>query len=140
MPRSFLSTSLVSLALAASGLAVAAPAADAAWSRPGELVKYRVCKDTVDGGDTWAITSRVRRYYRTPDARAGLEVRTGSRTEARRGSGWLDRGEVWVSTVRVARSPRVRVVVWQEAGDRDSVIGTAAEAVELRPQRIRRCG
>ena len=140
VPRSSVSTLLVSLALAASGLAVTSPAAEAAWSRPGDLVKYRVCKTSVDGGDAWALTSRVRRYYRTPDARAGIEVQRGSRTVARWGSGWLDRGEVRVSTVRVAKSPKVRVYVWQEAGDRDAVTGTAAEARVLRPSRIRRCG
>ena len=42
--------------------------------------------------------------------------------------------------MRVAKSPKVRVYVWQEAGDRDAVTGTAAEARVLRPSRIRRCG
>lgn len=140
MPRSSVSTLLVSLALAASGLAVTSPVAEAAWSRPGDLVKYRICKTSVDDGDAWAFTSRVRRYHRTPDARAGLEVVRGSRTVARWGSGWLDRREVRVSTVRVAKSPTVRVRVWQEAGDQESVTGSAAEARVLRPGRIRRCG
>jgi hypothetical protein len=139
MPRSALTTVLVALALAVSTLGVTSTAAEAAWSRPGELVKYRVCR--ADGpGDTWVFTSRVRKYFRTPDARASLSAYADDERVARWRTGWLDRGEVRISRVRVTRSPGVRVVVSQEAGDRDSAIGTSAESTVLRPRRIQRCG
>lgn len=139
MPRSALTTVLVALALAASTLGVTTTAAQAAWSRPGELVKYRVCR--ADGpGNTWVLTSRVRKYYRTPDARASLAAYAADERVARWRTGWLDRGEVQISRVRVRRSPEVRVVVTQEAGDRESDIGTTAESLVLKPRRIQRCG
>ena len=84
MPRSVLTTvlttGLVALALAASTLVVAPTAAQAAWSRPGDLVKYRVCK--TGAGDHWILTSRVRKYWRTPDARASLSAWSGGRASA----------------------------------------------------------
>lgn len=138
MPRSVLTTVLVALALAASTLAIAPTAAQAAWSRPGDLVKYRVCK--TGGGDHWVLRSRVRKYWRTPDARASLSAYAGNERVGRWRSGWLERGEVEISRVRVAKSPKVRVVVTTEAGDRDSDIGTASESMMLKPKRIKRCG
>ncbi len=138
--RTTLSSLLLSCALALTGLAATAPAADAAWSRPADLVKYRVCKDSVDQGTRWAFTTRVRRYYRTPDARASISAFSGSRQVARWDSGWLDRGEVQISTVRVKKSPKVRVYVQTEAGDLSSDTGTSAEGIVLKPRKIRRCG
>lgn len=139
VPRKLLSTTLVTLALAATGLSVTTPA-EAAWTRPGDLVKYRLCKVSADGGDTWVFTSRVRRYYATPDARAGLTVLNGQRQVARWRTGWLDRGEVELSRVRVERSPKVRVVISEEAGDRGSDTGTTAQARVVDPRTVRRCG
>ena len=137
MPRSSPTTALVALALAASTLVAAPTAAQAAWSRPSEIVKYRVCK--TGSGDQWVLTSRVRRYWRTPDARASLAAYAGDERVARRRTGWLDQGEVEVSRVRVTRSPKVRVYVTTEAGDRESDIGTTRESVLLEPRRIKRC-
>jgi hypothetical protein len=82
----------------------------------------------------------VRRYARTPDARASLSAHSGTERVARWRTGWLDRGEVEISRLRVEKSPKVRVVITTEAGDRDSDIGTASEAVLLKPKRIKRCG
>lgn len=138
MPRPVLTTALVAFALAASTLVITPSTAQAAWSRPGDLVKYRVCKTAA--GDQWVLTSRVRRYARTPDARASLSARAGDERVARWRTGWLDRGEVEISRVRVERSPKVRVLVTTEAGDRDSDIGTASESVLLTTKRIKRCG
>jgi len=47
--------------------------------------------------------------------------------------------ELQISTVRVEKSPQVRVTIWQEAGDRDSSIGTALEMNALEPHKIRHC-
>ncbi len=138
MPRSVLTTALLALALAAPTAAVTSAPAEAAWSRPGDLVKFRVCKTRV--GDTWAFRSRVRKYARTPDARASLAAYAGDERVARWRTGWLEAGEVEISRVRVARSPELRVYVSQEAGDRDSDIGTTREAMVLDPRRIRKCG
>ncbi len=134
------STTVLSLALATTGLAATTSAAEAAWSRPGDLVKYRVCRDTTASGDHWVFTSRVLRYHRTPDARASISVHTGNRRVARWRTGWLDRGAAEVATVRARKAPGVRVVLTMEAGDRDSDIGTASEGYVLRPSAIRRCG
>lgn len=140
VPRKLLSTTLVSLAMATTSLAVTTPAADAAWSRPADLVKYRLCKTTVDRGDTWVFTSRVRRYHATPDARAAISALSGNRRVAHWRTGWLDRGEVEISRVRVPTSPQVRIVIEEEAGDRDSDIGTTAQATTVDPRDVRRCG
>ncbi|MFD1946589.1 hypothetical protein [Nocardioides aestuarii] len=138
MPRTVLTTVLVALALAASTPAVTPTAAQAAWSRPVDQVSYRLCK--TGAGDHWVLKSRVRKYWRTPDARASLSAWSGHERVARWRTGWLDRGEIEISKVRVAKSPRVRVAIATEAGDRDSDIGTSSEAALLRPRRIKRCG
>jgi diaminopimelate epimerase len=54
-------------------------------------------------------------------------------------SGWLDKGEVQISVVRVQKSSKVRLTIWEEAGDRDSSIGTATSASNLKPKKIRHC-
>ncbi len=140
MPRPNLSTSLVALLLAASSLAVTSTAAEAAWTRPGDLVKYRVCKANDPGSDVWVFRSRVRKHFRTPDARASFSAYSGNQRVALWRTGWLDRGEVEVALVRVRKSSGVRVYISQEAGDRESSIGTSLEAVALKPGRVRRCG
>lgn len=136
MPR-YLIAALVTFALLAVGLA--ATPAQAAWSRPGDLTKYRVCRASVDGGDGWRFVSKVRRYAHTPDARAGIRVYSGHEVEAHWSSGWLTRGETEIWTVRVPKSKRILVQIWQEAGDRDSSIGTATEITVLKPKKIKHC-
>lgn len=137
MPRTLFATVLATFALVVGGL-VSAPA-QAEWSKPGELTRYRLCRAPADGGDAWRFVSKVRKYAGTPDARAGIAVYAGSDRKARWSSGWLKKGEVQVGIVRVKKSPEVRVYVWQEAGDRDSSVGTAAETVRIKPKKIRRC-
>lgn len=137
MPRTLFATVLATFALVVGGL-VSAPA-QAEWSKPGELTRYRLCRAPADGGDAWRFVSKVRKYGRTPDARAGIQVYSGSDRKARWSSGWLRKREVQISTVRVPKSPRVRVHVWQEAGDRESPVGTALQLTVIKPKKIRRC-
>ncbi len=137
MPRHLI-TALMTFSLLASGLLVATPA-QAAWSRPGDLTKYRVCRAAADHGEAWRFVSKLRRYASTPDARAGIRVYTANKLDARWSSGWLDQGETQISTLRVPKSKKVRVQIWQEAGDTDSSVGTAAELTVLKPKKIRHC-
>lgn len=137
MPRTLFTTALATFVLIVGGL-VLAPA-QAEWSQPGDLTRYRLCRAPADDGEAWRFVSKVRKYASTPDARAGIEVYTGSKRTAHWSSGWLKKGEVQVSTVRVTRSPKVRVHIWQEAGDRDSSVGTALQLDVIKPKRIRRC-
>lgn len=138
MPRQFFATVLATFALLVGSLVLSAPAG-AEWSHPGDLTKYRLCRASADGGDAWRFVSKVRKYASTPDARAGIQVHAGPDRVARWSSGWLKKGEVQISAVRVKKSPKVRVTVWEEAGDLDSSIGTAAQAKVLNPKRIRHC-
>lgn len=138
MPRKPVATALTTCALLVSGLMLSAPAG-AEWSQPGDLTKYRLCRASADGGDTWRFVSKVRKYAATPDARAGINVFSGNERVAHWSSGWLKRGEVQVSVVRVTKSPKVRVYIAERAGDRDSAIGTALQSTMLKPRRIRRC-
>ena len=138
MPRKFFTTALAAFALLVSGLVLSAPA-HAEWTRPGDLTRYRLCKASTDGGDSWRFVSKVRKRAGTPDARAGINVYVGNKRVARWSSGWLEKGELQISTVRVEKSPQVRVSIWQEAGDRDSSIGTAIEMTVLKPRKIRHC-
>lgn len=126
--------------LAAGGLTMTAAPASAAWSRPGDLVKYRLCRASVDGGDQWRFVSKVRRHAETPDARAGLRIYSGNDKIAHWRTGWLDESETQILRIRIQKSPKVRLEVWQEAGDLDSNIGTAWELTVIKPRRIRRCG
>ena len=137
MPRKLFATVLATFALVVSGM-VSAPA-QAEWSKPGDLTRYRLCRAPADGGDAWRFVSKVRKYAGTPDARAGIRVYSGSDRKARWSSGWLRKGEVQVATVRVQKSKRVRVHIWQEAGDRDSSVGTAIQLTVIKPKKIRRC-
>jgi hypothetical protein len=134
------STGLVSLALAATGVVVTGPPASAGWSFPGDLVKYRVCRHGSADGESWVFRSRVKLRAGSKDGRGTIAVYRGDDRVARWSSGWLDAGEVQISEVRVRKSPKVRVFITQEAGDRDSDIGTSAESNLLKPWRIRHCG
>ena len=138
MPRKRFATVLATFALLLGGL-VLTPPAHAEWSQPGNLTRYRLCRASTDGGDAWRFVSKVRKYAGTPDARAGIKVYAGSDRKAAWSSGWLKKGEVQISTVRVKKSPKVRVHVWQEAGDRDSGLGTALQLTVFRPKKIRHC-
>ena len=137
MPRTFL-TALASLGLLMAGLVLASPA-EADWSRPGNLTDYRVCRTATDGGDSWQFISKVRKYDETRDARAGINILKGRHRREHWSSGWLQKGETQISTVRVTKSRKVRVQIWHEAGDRDSSIGTALEMTILKPRKIRHC-
>lgn len=137
MLRNLFTTALATLALVVGGLVLSAPA-QAGWSRPGDLTRYRVCRAATNGGDSWRFISKVRKG-KSPDARAGIALYVGDKRRARWSTGWLDKGETKISTVRVKKSSDVEVVIWQEAGDRDSSIGTASEAVMRKPRQIRHC-
>lgn len=138
MLRNLFTTALATLALVVGGSVLSAPA-QAEWSRPGDLTKYRVCRASTDGGDSWRFISKVRKG-KAPDARAGIIVHAGDKRRARWSTGWLDKGETKISTVRVTKSADVEVTIWQEAGDRDDeMIGTAAQAISLKPRQIRHC-
>lgn len=138
MPGKLFAPVLAAFALLIGAPVLAAPAG-AEWSEPGDLTRYRLCRASADGGDTWRFVSKVRKYADTPDARAGIQVYAGDDRVARWSSGWLRKGEVQISVVRVAKSPQVRVHVWQEAGDRDSSIGTALQLTVIEPRKIRHC-
>ena len=140
MPRTFLTALALfaSLALLLAGLALATPA-QAAWSRPGDLTDYRVCRTTTDGGDSWKFISKVRKYRETKDARAGINVYRGKQRREHWSSGWLKQGETEIAVLRVDKARKVRVQIWHEAGDRDSSVGTALEVSVLRPGKIRHC-
>ena len=138
MPRKLFTTALATFALVVGALVLSAPA-QAGWSRPGDLTRYRVCRASTDGGDSWRFVSRVRKRAGSPDARAGVNVYVANERKAHWSSGWLKKGELHISTVRVQKSPKVRVQIWQEAGDRDSSIGTALEVNVLKPHKIRHC-
>lgn len=138
MLRKLLTTALAAFALLVSGLVLSAPA-QAEWSRPGDLTRYRLCRASTDSGDAWRFVSKVSKRAGTPDARTGIKVYVSDKRVARWSSGWLQKGETQISTVRVRKSPKVRVEIWQEAGDLDSPIGTALEVTLLKPNRIRHC-
>ena len=67
-------------------------------------------------------------------------LRVADKRRQRWSSGWLKDDQVERGWVRYQRTGRVRLHVWQEAGDRDSGIGTALEREVLRPRQIERCG
>lgn len=138
MPRKLGTTVLATFALIVAGLVLSAPV-QAEWSRPGDMTKYRLCRASADGGDSWRFVSKVRKYASTPDARAGISLHIGNKRVARWSSGWLEKGEVQISTVRVKKSPKVRIWIWEEAGDADSSIGTAAQGHVIRPTKVQHC-
>lgn len=140
--RSRLCAALLALATTATGLVVtlgAAPA-QAGWTDVSGTTRYRICKEATPSAKGWIFLTRVRKRAGTEDARAGAVLYAGDKPRHRWSSGWLDDGEVARGQVRIKRQGRIRVHVWQEAGDVDSPIGTALERAVLRPRDIDRCG
>lgn len=131
---------LAVLALALAGLALTAAPAEAGWSRPADLVKYRLCRRGTADGESWVFVSKVRARAGVADSRASIGVYRGNDRVARWRSGWLEQDEVETSRVVARKSSKVRVLVEAEAGDRESVTGTALEAAVLKPKRVRHCG
>lgn len=138
MPRQMITTALATMALVVGGLVLSTPA-NAGWSHPGDFTNYRLCRAPAEGGDVWRFVSKVRKGSDAPDVRAGIQVNAGKKRVARWSTGWLEKGELQISTVRVVKSPKVRVTIWEEAGDLDSPIGTAMQATVIKPHDIRRC-
>lgn len=126
------------LALSLAGSLLVAPPAQAQWSDIGGLTDYRICR-TATGHGGWKFVSRVSKRDGTPDARAGVRVLRMQESIAGWRSGWLDDDEVARGAVRVRKGKGVRLVVWEEAGDRESPIGTATQSTVHRPQQIRHC-
>jgi len=140
--RSRLSAVLIALATLAAGTVVAlgAAPAQAGWTDVGRMTDLRICKEATPSARGWVFLTRARKRAGTEDARAGVSLRVGGERRQRWSSGWLKDHEVDRGWVRYRRAGRVRVHVWQEAGDRDSGIGTALEREVLRPRQIERCG
>ena len=137
-----LSAALLALATTAAGLVVtvgAAPA-EAGWSDVSGTTRYHLCKRATPSEQGWIFRTRVRKRAASHDARAGVVIHTGDRRRQRWSSGWLDDGEVARGRVRVKRTQKIRVHVWQESGDVDSPTGTALEGETLRPRDVERCG
>jgi hypothetical protein len=63
----------------------------------------------------------------------------GGERRQRWSSDWLRERELERGWVRTRQPKLVRIHVRQEAGDRDSGIGTALEREVLRPHQIKRC-
>lgn len=127
------------LASALLATTLTAGPAHAAWTDAGDFTDYRICRTATPSGEGWKFVSRVRKDDDTPDARVGLVLR--DRVHQRRDrwrSGWLG-DETARGTARIRKGPRVRVQVWEEAGDLDSPIGTAVQVTVYKPRQIRRC-
>jgi hypothetical protein len=137
-----LTAGLLALATITAGLVVAlgAAPAQAGWTDVGAMTHFRVCKETTPAAKGWIFLARARKRTGTDDARAGMVLRADGERRQRWSSGWLRGREVERGWVRTQRSGRVRLHVWQEAGDRDSGIGTALEREVLRPRQVERCG
>jgi len=133
---------LVALATLAATVVVAlgAAPAQAGWTDVGQGTRYRVCKEAPDSGHGWIILTRARKRAGTEDARVGLAVFRDGERRQRWASGWLRDKEIARGWVRVRRDAGVRLHLWQEAGDRGSMIGTAQQREVLRLRRIERCG
>ena len=140
--RSRLSAVLVALATLAAGLVVAlgAAPAQAGWTDVGRMTDLRICKEATPQAKGWIFLTRAHKRAGTEDARAGVSLRVADQRRQRWSSGWLKDDQVERGWVRYHRTGRVRLHVWQEAGDRDSGIGTALEREVLRPRQIERCG
>ncbi len=140
--RSRLSAVPIALATLAAGMVVtlgAAPA-QAGWTDVGAMTHFRICKEATPSAKGWIFLSRARKRAGTEDARAGVTLHVAGKRRQHWSSGWLKDREVERGWARYQRAGRVRVHVWQEAGDRDSGIGTALEREVLRPRQIERCG
>ena len=140
--RSRLPVALIALATLAVGTVVTlgATPARAAWTDVGRMTDVRICKEATPSDRGWTFLTRARKRAGTEDARAGVTLRVHGERRQHWSSGWLEDREVARGWVRHRRAGRVRVHVWQEAGDRDSGLGTALEREVLRPRRIERCG
>ena len=136
-----LAAGLLALATVASGLVVALSAApaQATWTDASGLTRFHVCKEATPSARGWIFLARATKRAGTEDARAGMELYVEGNRRQRWSSGWLGDREVGRGWVRAKRFHRVRLHVWQEAGDRDSDIGTALERRVLRPRQITRC-
>ena len=140
--RSRLSAVPIALATLVAGLVVtlgAAPA-QAGWTDVGAMTHFRICKEATPSARGWVFLSRARKRAGTEDARAGMALHVAGKRRQHWSSGWLGDREVERGWVRYQRTGRVRIQVWQEAGDRDSGIGTALEREVLRPRQVERCG
>ena len=131
------------LALASTGLALTVPLAatpaEAAWSNTGGLTRFQVCRAPAPTGHGWVVLAKVRKRAGSPDARAGMTVLHGRDERQRWSSGWLPRHRAERGWVRTRRGADVRLRVWQEAGDRDSPVGTALEVATYDLRSLRRC-
>ena len=133
---------LLALATLAAGLVVAVSAAPAhaGWTDVSGMTSYRICKQAAPSGRGWIFLTRVAKPAGTEDARAGVQLYRRGELRQRWSSGWLRDREVDRGWVRAKRFGRIRLHVWQEAGDRDSGIGTALEREVLKPSDIELCG
>jgi len=140
--RSRLPAVLIALTTLAAGTVVALGAAPAraGWTDVGRMTDLRICQEATPSARGRVFLTRVRKRAGTEDARAGVSLRVDGERRQHWSSGWLKDQEVDRGWVRHQRAGRVRVHVWQEAGDRDSGIGTALEREVLRPGQIERCG
>ena len=129
---------LATVALSLGVVLVAAPA-QAGWTHASGVTKLHLCRTASPAGKGWVFRARVKKYADTEDARAGITITHRGQARQRWNSGWLDDGEVERGEVRTPRSRRVRLHVWQEAGDLDSPVGTALQAAVYRPGQIKRC-
>lgn len=139
--RSRLTAAWVACATAVAGAVVtlgAAPA-QAGWTDVSSMTRYTICKEATPSAKGWIFLTRVRKRAGVEDARAGIALHVDGQRRQRWTSGWLDR-RVERGWVRAPHPGRVRIHVWQEAGDRDSMIGTALEHRVLRPRQVERCG
>jgi hypothetical protein len=129
---------LATVALSLAITLVAAPAY-AGWSNASGITKFHVCRMATPSGKGWVFHARAKKRAGTEDARAGMTLYRGRDARQRWSSGWLADDEVEWGSVRIHRSRRVTLHVWQEAGDRDSPIGTAVEAASYQPRQIKHC-
>lgn len=135
------SAALMALATVGATLVVALSAApaQAGWSDVGGITDYRMCRAVTPSGKGWVFRSVVRKPEDTEDARAGVRLFDDGQARQKWSSGWLEDDETARGRVRIQRSRGVRLHVTQEAGDRDSAVGTALEVAVLRPRAIRHC-
>lgn len=125
-------------ALLVSCLLVAAPA-QARWTDVGGSTNYVICKVTTPNGKAWRVRARATKPADVRHARVGLELWHKNKRVDRWRSGWIRSGEVARGRARIRKSRQVRIVVWEEAGDRRSSLGTSLVASVRKPKRVGRC-
>ena len=128
------------LMLATATLALGAAPAHAGWTTVSSLVSHKICREDNPSGQGWLFLTKVRKRPQTDDARAGAAIHVAGERHQRWSSGWLRGHELDRGWIRTHHTRRVTLHVWQEAGDRDSMIGTALEQRVLRPRQVKRCG